>query len=64
MTTFGWALEELKRGERVARSEWNDKGVWIVLLNDIRMKTADGAFLPWLPTPDDVLATDWGFAAA
>ena len=26
---FGWALEEMKRGRRVARAGWNGKGMWI-----------------------------------
>lgn len=29
---FGWAIEILKRGGRVARSGWNGKGMWVVLL--------------------------------
>lgn len=29
--TFGWALEQLKAGSRVARSGWNGKGMWLAL---------------------------------
>lgn len=29
--TFGLALEAIKRGQRVARSGWNGKGMWIAL---------------------------------
>ena len=29
---FGHALEMLKRGHRVARSGWNGKGMWLVLV--------------------------------
>lgn len=30
--TFGLALEALQRGERVCRSGWNGKGMWLVLV--------------------------------
>lgn len=30
---FGEALAALKRGDRVARSGWNGKGMWIVLVH-------------------------------
>lgn len=29
---FGAALQELKRGHKVARSGWNGKGMWLVLV--------------------------------
>lgn len=29
--TFGAAIEALKRGERVQRSGWNGKGMWLAL---------------------------------
>lgn len=29
--TFGWAIEQLKAGHRVARSGWNGKGMWLAL---------------------------------
>lgn len=27
---FGWALEELKKGNRVARTGWNGKGMFLI----------------------------------
>lgn len=27
--SFGWALDAMKRGEKVCRSGWNGKGMWI-----------------------------------
>ncbi len=30
--TFGWAIEQLKAGHRVARSGWNGKGMWLCLM--------------------------------
>lgn len=31
-TNFGWALAQLKAGKRVARSGWNGKGMWLILV--------------------------------
>ena len=28
---FGWALEMLKSGKKVAREGWNGKGMWLLL---------------------------------
>jgi len=30
---FGRAIEELKRGDRVARTGWNGKNMWLILVN-------------------------------
>lgn len=72
---FGKALEELKRGENVARTGWNGKGMWLQLCNNnaffgaisqrydslpfIVMKTADNYLVPWLASQTDILAEDW-----
>lgn len=29
---FGWAIEQLKQGKRVAREGWNGKGMFLVLV--------------------------------
>ena len=58
--TFGLALEALKRGERVARSGWNGKGMWLSYVSngayDVGCKTIGGddrtgdypILLPWI----------------
>jgi hypothetical protein len=72
---FGKALEQLKSGNKIARSGWNGKGMWLKLIesDDYRtfgtgieetlpwlgMKTADNKFVPWLASQTDVLAEDW-----
>lgn len=66
---FGAALEELKRGGRVARLGWNGKGMWIALQAPtklskmtrqyIYMKTVSGDLVPWVASQTDLLATDW-----
>jgi len=33
MNGFGWALIHLKNGKKVARSGWNGKGMWLVLIS-------------------------------
>ena len=67
--TFERALHALKSGERVARSGWNGKGMWISIqvpdekskmsLPYIYMYTADDHFVPWLASQTDLLAEDW-----
>jgi len=59
----------LKDGEKVARTGWNGKGMWISLqvptklskmsLPYIYMYTADGDLVPWLASQTDILAEDW-----
>jgi hypothetical protein len=52
---FGWALYRLRSGERVRRSGWNGKGMWLILVavNDWSVSEAfvDGEpheLLPWI----------------
>lgn len=69
MMTFGTALTQLRNGNKVARSGWNGKGMWLALqvpdahskmtLPYIYMSTAQGDLVPWLASQTDVLATDW-----
>ena len=66
---FGWALDRLKAGMKVARKGWNGKGMWLNLqvpdahskmsLPYIYMKTADNHQVPWLASQTDMLAEDW-----
>jgi hypothetical protein len=66
---FGQAIEALKKGQKVARKDWNGKGMWLMLqvpdahskmsLPYIYMKTADDHLVPWLASQTDVLAEDW-----
>lgn len=66
---FGYALDRLNAGVKVARSGWNGKGMWLGLqrpdanskmtLPYIYMKTADDKMVPWLASQSDVLAEDW-----
>lgn len=72
---FGQAIEILKAGQRVARSGWNGKGMWLELqVPDAHSKmtlpyiylnyphdaqNTPGARVPWLASQTDVLAEDW-----
>lgn len=68
--TFGWAIQQLKSGEKVSREGWNGKGMWLALqtpdenskmsLPYIYMSTVDGKLVPWLASQTDMLSTDWG----
>lgn len=72
MKTFGigQAVKEMQNGEKVSRSGWNGKGMWLALqvpdanskmsLPYVYMKTADGKLVPWLCSQTDLLAIDWG----
>lgn len=63
---FGWALDQLRDGERVRRRGWNGKGMYLELqVHDehyIYMKTADDNLVPWLASQTDMLALDWELA--
>jgi hypothetical protein len=70
---FGDAINYLKAGNRVCRTGWNGKGMWLELqrpdahskmsLPYIFMKTACGNNVPWLASQTDILAEDWGLVA-
>jgi hypothetical protein len=75
MEDFGWALNALKAGQRVARSGWNGKDMWLELqVPDAQSKmtlpyvylnypadavNTPGARVPWLASQTDMLANDW-----
>ena len=69
LMTFGIAVEQLKRGNKVSRKGWNGKGMYLELqtpdenskmtLPYIWMWTACGNRVPWLASQTDVLAEDW-----
>jgi len=72
--TFGLALEALKAGQRLTRSGWNGKGMWlqhwkpmhdvdlphIMLMYPVNSAAyPQGARVPWAPSQTDMLAEDW-----
>lgn len=71
---FGWALEELKAGRKVARGGWNGKNMWVALQRPdehskmtepyVYMKNAQGGLIPWLASQADILAEDWTTAGS
>ena len=34
---FGWALEKLRQGHKLRRAGWNGKGMWIVLMPELKL---------------------------
>jgi hypothetical protein len=66
---FGWALEVLKEGGRVARVGWNGPNQWIAMqhpdehskmtLRYIYIHTVQGDLVPWLASQTDLIAEDW-----
>lgn len=73
--SFGFALEQLKRGNKVSRAGWNGVGLWlelqvpdehskmtlpyIYICYPDNAKTTPGARVPWLASQTDMLANDW-----
>lgn len=65
-------MKQLQDGQRVSRSGWNGKGMYLELqvpdanskmtLPYVYMKTVQGDLVPWLCSQTDLLATDWGIA--
>lgn len=70
---FGEAIKALKAGQKVSRSGWNGKDMWLKLqepdvnskmtLPYIYMSTVAGDLVPWLASQTDMLANDWGIIA-
>lgn len=73
--SFSGALVMIKDGEKVARTGWNGKGLWLELQKpDANSKmtlpyifisypndaqNTPGARVPWLASQTDLLANDW-----
>lgn len=66
---FGEAIIRLKEGQRVGRSGWNGKDMYLSLqvpdgkskmtLPYIYMCTVQKDLVPWLASQTDILAEDW-----
>ena len=69
MFCIGQAVKEMRNGNKVSRSGWNGKGMWLQLqvpddhskmtLPYVYMHTAQGDLVPWLCSQTDLLAVDW-----
>ena len=73
--SFGHAIVALEEGQKVARSGWNGKGMYLLhagsgtfhingrpegkLLPFLVMRTVTGDYVPWLASQTDMLANDW-----
>jgi len=67
--SFGEALKLLKMGSKVARLGWQGRKAYLVLMGKlestestlayIQLRTARGNIVPWTPTYEDLLASDW-----
>ncbi|MGL4821075.1 MAG: DUF2829 domain-containing protein [Bacilli bacterium] len=67
--SFGQALELVKTGSKVARQNWNGKGMYVELQEPtelskmtrpyLYMKTVDDQLVPWVASQTDILAEDW-----
>jgi hypothetical protein len=43
---FGWALTQIKAGEKVRRPGWNGKGMWIAFSPGVKSLPADKFWAP------------------
>jgi hypothetical protein len=69
---IGRAVKEMRNGNRVCRSGWNGKGMWLQLqvpdanskmtLPYVFMRTVQADLVPWLCSQTDLLAMDWELA--
>jgi hypothetical protein len=67
--SFGFAIQELLIGNRLARRGWNGPGQWVELqIPDenskmtepyLYIKNTQGGVIPWLASQGDMLAMDW-----
>ena len=71
--SFGWALERLNKGSRVARAGWNGKGMWVCAIHPgsamfkglamqpcLGLRTVSAVMQPgWVPSQQDMLTVDW-----
>jgi hypothetical protein len=75
---IGWAVDQMRDGNKVTRPGWNGKGLWLELqVPDANSKmtlpyvyinypanaaNTPGARVPWLASQTDLLARDWEIA--
>lgn len=70
---FGSAIKAVKDGQKIARSGWNGKGMWIELQTPdahskmnhpyLYMSDVHGKLFPWNPNQLDMLSEDWEIVA-
>lgn len=59
--TFGWAMEQVLQGKRLHRTDWKDKG-WYVVMHEGRLKIHrpdDQKVHPWTVKDVDMKGKDW-----
>ena len=63
--TFGLAIEALKQGKKVARTEWIGKDAYLLLTHvyeqrpSIVIQNSNDIFDRWLPDETSIFAEDW-----
>jgi hypothetical protein len=71
MNDIGWAVKQMWNGDKVRRTGWNGKGMFLTLVTDVppdsspfvSMWTAQQKWQPgWLCSQADLLAVDWELA--
>jgi len=72
MNGIGWAVKQMTNGDRVRRSGWNGRGMWLAIqvpdANSkmghpyVYMSDIAGKLFHWNPNNLDLLAIDWEIA--
>lgn len=57
---FSRALDLVKFGNRLARQDWMDGGIFIIYQEgELQIRQTDGSHSMWTPSMDDLMAEDW-----
>lgn len=69
MSDFGFAIDALKAGYKVARKGWNGRGMSLFLQRPdtkslmtqpyVYITTVTGDLIPWVASQPDILSEDW-----
>ncbi len=69
MNDIGWAIKQMRNGDKVCRHGWNGKNMYLMLqvpdehskmtLPYVYMFTVTKDLVPWLCSQTDLLSTDW-----
>jgi hypothetical protein len=68
--SFGLAIEAAKLGKKIARTEWNEEGTYVALVEGkdspphkwnpyFVITSVNGSLSTWVPSVNDCLADDW-----
>jgi hypothetical protein len=58
--SFPQAMEEVIKGNKVTKQEWNNKEIYGAMIDGkLKIKLADGKFHDWIITDGDLMGNDF-----